>query len=131
MDYAKKVNKPALIDFTGWSCVNCRKMEATVWAETEVLRRLREDYVIISLYVDDRTALDEAEQYTSTFSGKKINTIGKKWSDLQSSVFKTNSQPFYVIMNGEGERLIPAQAYNLNVQNYISFLDNGLKAYKK
>ena len=106
-------------------------MEATVWAETEVLRRLREDYVIISLYVDDRTALDEAEQYTSTFSGKKINTIGKKWSDLQSSVFKTNSQPFYVIMNGEGERLIPAQAYNLNVQNYISFLDNGLKAYKK
>ena len=131
LDYAKKVNKPALIDFTGWSCVNCRKMEATVWAETEVLRRLREDYVIISLYVDDRTALDEAEQYTSTFSGKKINTIGKKWSDLQSSVFKTNSQPFYVIMNGEGERLIPAQAYNLNVQNYISFLDNGLKAYKK
>ncbi len=131
LDYAKKVNKPALIDFTGWSCVNCRKMEATVWADSEVLRRLRQDYVIISLYVDDKTALDESEQYTSDFSGKKINTIGKKWSDLQSSVFKTNSQPFYVIMNGDGDRLVPAQAYNLNIQNYINFLNNGLEAFKK
>lgn len=131
LDYAKKVNKPALIDFTGWSCVNCRKMEATVWAEEEVLRRLRDDYVIISLYVDDRTSLAEDEQYTSTFSGKNINTIGKKWSDLQSSVFKTNSQPYYVIMDGEGKRLVPSQAYDLDVQNYINFLDNGLKAYKK
>lgn len=131
LDYARKVNKPALIDFTGWSCVNCRKMEATVWADSEVLRRLRQDYVIISLYVDDRTALDESEQYTSSFSGKKINTIGKKWSDLQSSVFKTNSQPYYVIMNSDGDRLVPAQAYDLDIQNYINFLDNGLKAFKK
>jgi thiol:disulfide interchange protein DsbD len=131
LDYARKVNKPALIDFTGWSCVNCRKMEATVWADSEVLRRLRQDYVIISLYVDDRTALDESEQYTSSFSGKKINTIGKKWSDLQSSVFKTNSQPYYVIMNSDGDRLVPAQAYDLDIQNYINFLDSGLKAFKK
>lgn len=131
LDYARKVNKPALIDFTGWSCVNCRKMEATVWADNEVLRRLRQDYVIISLYVDDKTALDESEQYISSFSDKKINTIGKKWSDLQSSVFKTNSQPFYVIMNSDGERLVPAQAYNLNIQNYINFLDRGLEAFKK
>ena len=131
LDYARKVNKPALIDFTGWSCVNCRKMEATVWADNEVLRRLRQDYVIISLYVDDKTALDESEQYTSSSSGKKINTIGKKWSDLQTSVFKTNSQPFYVIMNGEGNRLVPAQAYNLNIQNYVDFLDKGLEAFKK
>lgn len=131
LDYAKKVNKPALIDFTGWSCVNCRKMEATVWADSEVLRRLREDYVIISLYVDDKTALEESEQYISEFSGKKINTIGKKWSDLQSSVFKTNSQPFYVIMDSDENRLVPAQAYNLDVQNYIDFLDNGLAAFKK
>ncbi len=131
LDYARKVNKPALIDFTGWSCVNCRKMEATVWADEEVLRRLREDYVIISLYVDDRTALAEDEQYISTFSGKKINTIGKKWSDLQSSVFKTNSQPYYVIMDSDENRLVPAQAYDLDIQNYINFLDKGLSAFKK
>ena len=106
-------------------------MEATVWADNDVLRRLRQDYVIISLYVDDKTALDESEQYISSFSGKKINTIGKKWSDLQSSVFKTNSQPFYVIMNSDGERLAPAQAYNLNIQNYINFLERGLEAFKK
>lgn len=130
LDYAKKVNKPALIDFTGWSCVNCRKMEATVWADEEVLRRLRNDYVIISLYVDDRTSLDEEEQYISSFSGKKINTIGKKWSDLQSSVFKTNSQPYYVIMNGDGERLAPAQAYNMDIQNYVNFLAEGLKSFE-
>lgn len=131
LEYAREVGKPALIDFTGWSCVNCRKMEATVWAEPEVLRRLREDYVIISLYVDDKTALDESEQYISDFSGKKINTIGKKWSDLQSSTFKTNSQPYYVVMNADEERLVPAQAYNLDVQNYVDFLESGLKAYKK
>lgn len=129
--YARKVNKPALIDFTGWSCVNCRKMEATVWADPEVLRRLREDYVIISLYVDDRTSLDESEQYVSEFSGKKINTIGKKWSDLQSSKFKTNSQPYYVIMDADQNRLVPAQAYNMNIDNYVNFLESGLKAYKK
>lgn len=131
LEYARQVGKPALIDFTGWSCVNCRKMEATVWAVPEVLKHLREDYVIISLYVDDRTALDESEHYISDFSGKKINTIGKKWSDLQSSTFRTNSQPYYVVMNGDGERLIPAQAYNLDPQNYIDFLKSGLEAFKK
>ncbi|MFA6945326.1 MAG: cytochrome c biogenesis protein CcdA [Pedobacter sp.] len=91
--YAKSVNKPILIDFTGWSCTNCRKMEASVWPDKEVLRRLREDYVLISLYVDDKTELSEAEKYVSSFSGKKVNTIGQKWSDFQASRFGTNSQP--------------------------------------
>src|SRR5690606_25781329 len=72
LDYARKVKKPVLLDFTGWSCVNCRKMEASVWSDPEVLRRLREDYVLISLYVDDKTKLAPNEQYTSAFSGKEI-----------------------------------------------------------
>jgi len=129
LDYAKKVNKPVLIDFTGWSCVNCRKMEASVWPDPEVLRRLKQDFVLISLYVDDKTELEEAEKYVSEFSGKKISRIGQKWSDMQASVFGTNSQPYYVIADFKGQQLVPAQAYNLDISNYIDFLDSGLKAY--
>jgi thiol:disulfide interchange protein DsbD len=90
-----------------------------------VLKRLKEDYVLISLYVDDKTELPEAEQYISSFSGKKIRTIGQKWSDFQASTFKTNSQPYYVIVNAEGKQLVPAQAFNLDINNYIRFLDSG------
>jgi thiol:disulfide interchange protein len=128
--YAKQQNKPVLIDFTGHSCVNCRKMEASVWSESEVLNRLKKDYVLISLYVDDKTDLPENEQYISKFSGKKIKTLGNKWSDFQASTFQTNSQPYYVIVNNEGKILVPAQAFNLDVKNYIDFLDSGLTAYQ-
>ena len=127
--YAKTVNKPILIDFTGWSCTNCRKMEASVWPDKEVLRRLREDYVLISLYVDDKTELSEAEKYVSGFSGKKVNTIGQKWSDFQASRFGTNSQPYYVIADHEGKVLVPPQAYNLDIGNYVNFLDRGKIAF--
>jgi len=127
--YAKKVNKPVLIDFTGWSCVNCRKMEASVWPDPEVLRRLKDEYVLISLYVDDKTELEESEKYVSEFSGKKINRIGQKWSDMQASVYGTNSQPYYVIVDGDGKSLVPPQAYNLNIDNYIQFLDSGIAAF--
>src|SRR5690606_27367215 len=127
--YAKKVNKPALIDFTGWSCVNCRKMEASVWPDPSVLNQLNSDYVLISLYVDDKTELAESEKYTSEFSGKKISRIGQKWSDMQASVYGTNSQPYYVIVDHDGQQLIPPTAFDLNIENYIKFLDSGLKAY--
>ncbi|MDA9555752.1 thioredoxin family protein, partial [Pelobium sp.] len=127
---AKQQNKPVLIDFTGHSCVNCRKMEASVWSDPEVLQRLKKDYVLISLYVDDKTDLPEQEQYVSKFSGKKIKTIGNKWSDFQASTFQTNSQPYYVIVNNEGNVLVPPQAFNLDVKNYVNFLDSGLAAYK-
>lgn len=130
LDYAQKVNKPVLIDFTGWSCVNCRKMEASVWPDPEVLRRLKQDFVLISLYVDDKTELEESEKYVSEFSGKKISRIGQKWSDMQASVFGTNSQPYYIIADSKGQKLVPAQAYDLSIPNYIEFLDNGLKAYR-
>jgi thiol:disulfide interchange protein DsbD len=123
--YAKQQNKPVLLDFTGWSCTNCRKMEASVWADPEVLKRLKEDYVLISLYVDDKTELPESEQYVSKFSGKQIRTIGQKWSDFQASTFGTNSQPYYVIVDASGKQLVPAQAFNLDINNYIRFLDSG------
>lgn len=126
--HAKKENKPVLIDFTGWSCTNCRKMEATVWADPQVLKRLKEDYVLISLYVDDKTELPENEKYTSS-RGKKIKTIGQKWGDLQASRFNINSQPYYVITNGNGETLVPPQAFNLDITNYIQFLDSGKAAF--
>lgn len=129
--YARKVDKPALIDFTGWSCVNCRKMEASVWPEPEVLKRLKEDYVLISLYVDDRTELDDSEKYVSDFSGKKISRIGQKWSDMQASVYGTNSQPYYVIVDHEGNKLVPPQAFDLDVQNYVDFLQSGIEMFKK
>lgn len=128
--YSRKVNKPVLLDFTGWSCTNCRKMEASVWAEHEVLNRLKNDYVIISLYVDDKTELAENEKYVSE-SGKKIKTLGNKWSDLQAKNFKTNSQPYYVIVNSEGRTLVPPLAFNLDVKNYINFLDSGKTAFSR
>lgn len=128
--YAKSQNKPVLIDFTGHSCVNCRKMEASVWSDKEVLHRLKKDYVLISLYVDDKTDLPESEQYVSKFSGKKIKTLGNKWSDFQASTFATNSQPYYVIVNNTSKVLVPPQAFNLDIKNYINFLDSGLAAYR-
>ena len=104
-------------------------MEASVWPDPSVLSQLRENYVIISLYVDDKTTLEDAEQYVSVFSGKKISRIGQKWSDMQASVFGTNSQPYYVIVDGEGNKLLPAQAYDLSIKNYASFLRKGSEAY--
>lgn len=127
--YAKKVNKPVLIDFTGWSCTNCRKMEASVWPDKEVLRRLKEDYVLISLYVDDKTELSEDEKYQSAFSGKKVKSIGQKWSDFQASKYGTNSQPYYVIVDHQGNTLVPPQAFNLDINNYTKFLESGKLAF--
>jgi len=127
--HAKSVNKPVLIDFTGWSCVNCRKMEASVWPDKEVLKKLKEDYVLISLYVDDKTELAESEKYTSSFSGKNIKTIGQKWSDFQASTFGTNSQPYYVIAGHDGKPLVTPQAFNLDINNYINFLSSGTLAF--
>lgn len=127
--YAKSVNKPILIDFTGWSCVNCRKMEASVWPDKEVLKRLKQDYVLISLYVDDKTELAEEEKYVSAFSGKKIKTIGQKWGDFQASKFGTNSQPYYVLADHDGKVLVQPQAFDLDINNYIKFLDSGKLAF--
>jgi len=124
--YAKKVNKPVLLDFTGWSCTNCRKMEAAVWSDPEVIKRLKNNYVLISLYVDDRTALSENEKYTSKVSAKTIKTLGQKWSDLQQTLFNTNAQPFYVVLGPNGQQAAESRAFDLNVRAYTGFLDKGI-----
>ncbi|TCD02654.1 protein-disulfide reductase DsbD family protein [Pedobacter psychroterrae] len=131
MAYAKKVNKPVMIDFTGHACVNCRKMETTVWPDKEVLKLISQDYVLIQLYVDDKSELEEADKIT-TPEGKILNTIGKKWSDLQTRKFLSNSQPFYVLLDpATGQQLVKAQGANYDVANYLTFLNSGLVAYNK
>jgi len=131
LDHARKTGKPALVDFTGWSCVNCRKMEASVWPDPSVLNQLKSDYVLISLYVDDKTELEESEKYISSFSGKRRSRIGQKWSDMQASVYGTNSQPYYVIVGHDGETLVPPTAFDLDIEKYARFLRSGTEAYKK
>ena len=130
MKYARKEGKPVMVDFTGWSCVNCRKMEDNVWSDSKVLKRLSEDYVLISLYVDDKKALPKNEQY-KTASGNKIRTVGNKWSELQASVYKTNSQPYYVLLDNKGKILAKPRGYTPNIDTYLDFLDEGLCRYKK
>ncbi|MFD2597642.1 protein-disulfide reductase DsbD family protein [Sphingobacterium corticis] len=127
---AKAAGKPVLIDFTGWNCVNCRKMEANVWTDPKVASVLREQYIMVELFVDDRTELAADEMYKSTYSGKNINTIGKKNSDFQASTFNSNSQPLYVIVNSDGEVLIPPTGANYNVDEYLKFLTDGIAAYE-
>jgi len=125
------VGKPVLLDFTGHSCVNCRKMEASVWSDATVLKRLKNDFVLISLYVDDKTDLEPHEQYVSSFSGKRVTTLGNKWSDLQATHFATNAQPYYVIINHEGKALVEPHAFDLEVDHYVQFLDKGKRAFAR
>ena len=128
--YAKKVNKPVMIDFTGHACVNCREMEASVWSDKKILETIRDKYVLIQLYVDDKTELAGTEQTISAFSGKRIKTIGNKWSDFQASRFNSNSQPFYVLLNNNGELLVPPSGAEFNKEKYLNFLNSGLEANK-
>jgi thiol:disulfide interchange protein DsbD len=131
MACAKKLNKPVFIDFTGHGCVNCREMEANVWADPRVLKRLRNDYVIIALYVDDKTKLPEQEWVRSEYDHKMKKTIGKKYADFQISRFGVNAQPYYVLLDHDGKMLTSPRAYDLNVDAFIEFLDDGLKSFEK
>ncbi|MFO8130337.1 MAG: cytochrome c biogenesis protein CcdA [Bacteroidales bacterium] len=128
---AKKLDKPVFIDFTGHGCVNCREMEANVWADPKVLTRLRNDYVIIALYVDDKTRLPESDWIRSTYDGKMKKTIGKKYADFQISRFNVNAQPFYVLMDPNEKMLIQPRAYDLDVDEFVEFLDRGLAEYER
>lgn len=124
--YARKVGKPIMIDFTGHACVNCRKMEERVWSDSRVLQILKNDLVLISLYVDDKRALPVEEQYTSSLTGKKVTTIGKKWSEFQIEKYKANAQPYYVLLDHEGNNLNEYSAYNPDVEQYLEWLKAGL-----
>lgn len=129
--YAKEVNKPILLDFTGWGCVNCRKMEEQVWSDPRVLNFLRNEVVLVSLYVDERENLAEEEQYKSEITGKKIKTVGNKWSDFQIRHFQSNSQPQYILLGHHSmEPLNGTTAYDPNVQLYLNWLEEGVQAFE-
>lgn len=130
MRVAKKLNKPVFIDFTGHGCANCRKMEEMVWADPQVLKRLRENFVIIALYVDDKTTLPENE-WIKKDNGKIIKTLGGKNADFQATVFNVNAQPYYVLLNNEGKELLKPQGFTTNINKFIEFLDKGVEQFKK
>ena len=129
--YAKKIGKPVLIDFTGHACVNCRKMEERVWSDPKILNLLKQDIVLISLYVDDKRPLPEGEEITSKISGKKLRYIGQKWSEFQILKYKANAQPFYVLMGHDEENLIEPVGYTPDIEEYYDWLQKGVGAFKK
>lgn len=130
MAFAKEQQKPVMIDFTGFGCVNCRKMEAAVWTNEDVAQRLTQDYVLISLYVDDKTPLPQPIEVEVNGQKRTLRTIGDKWSHLQATKFGANTQPFYVLLDEEGKPLGPSRSYDENIQEYINWLDAGLTKYK-
>lgn len=126
---AKAQNKPLYVDFTGHGCVNCREMEANVWSDPRVLKMLREDYIIVALYVDDKTKLPE-EEWVMGGDGKMKKTIGRKYADFQITKFGTNAQPYYCLMGHNGELLHEPRAYNLDKDGFVQFLKEGLENFK-
>jgi thiol:disulfide interchange protein DsbD len=131
--YAKKVGKPVLLDFTGDACANCRKMEDNVWSDKNILSILKNDVVLVSLYCDRKIDLPKEKQYVSKTTGKQVITIGNKWTDLQISRYKSNSQPLYVIIDNEGNDLkgLTPMAFNTNIEEYKKWLENGIALAKK
>jgi thiol:disulfide interchange protein len=138
LQVSKALHKPILIDFTGFNCVNCRKMEANVWSDPQVFSRIKNDFVLLQLVVDDKAELPAAEYFVSDYSGKKITTLGGKWSNLEAQRFNSNSQPLYVMLDSDGNLLkdtsgpeIPTSPANYDIASYLKFLDSGIAAYKK
>jgi thiol:disulfide interchange protein DsbD len=128
--YAKKVNKPVMIDFTGVTCVNCRRMEEKVWSKPEILSILKEEVVMISLYVDDRTPLPKDDIYENE-NGKEIDTYGKKWSDFAITKYKANIQPYYILMGHNEENLNKPVGYTPDIELYEKWLKEGISKFKK
>jgi len=131
MAYARQQHKPVLIDFTGHGCVNCRKMELAVWHDPKVRDLLLHDYVLISLYVDDKTPLPEPEEITLNGKTKTLRTVGDKWSHLQETKFGAQTQPFYVPLDNEGNALNHSASYDENIDKYVKFLRTGLDRYNE
>ena len=127
---ARAQNKPLFIDFTGHGCVNCREMEANVWSHPEVLRRLQRDYVVVALYVDEKETLPESDWYTSAYDNKVKKSIGQQNADFQITSFRNNAQPYYVLLNHDGQLLQQPQAYDLSVPRFVDFLDTGQEHFR-
>jgi thiol-disulfide isomerase/thioredoxin len=126
---ARQQNKPLFIDFTGHGCTNCREMEAVVWSDPEVLQRLQNDYIVVALYVDDKTELPENEWYTSTYDQKVKKTIGKQNADLQITKLNNNAQPFYVLVGKDERVMVSPYGYDKSVESFVKFLDEGKSKY--
>lgn len=131
MAFAKQHRKPVIVDFSGYGCVNCRKMEASVWTDNKVKQILENDYVLITLFVDNKTALPVPTVIKENGTERTLRTLGDKWSYLQRQKFGANAQPFYVLLNADGIPIGPSYAYNEDVDKYIQFLENGLIQFKK
>ena len=128
---AKAQGKPVFIDFTGHGCVNCREMEANVWSDPRVKEMLRNDFILCALYVDDKTSLPKEDWYTSTYDGKEKKTIGRKYADFQISKFGTNAQPYYCLMDHNGNLLMKPRAYDLDKDAFVAFLKDGIKNFQE
>jgi thiol:disulfide interchange protein len=128
---AQQQDKPLFIDFTGHGCTNCREMEAVVWSDPQVLSRLKNDFVVVALYVDDKTVLPEEQWYTSAYDNKVKKTIGKQNADLQIAKLNNNAQPFYVLVGRDGKVLVSPYAYNRDVSEFVKFLESGKKKYRE
>lgn len=131
MEYAKRNGKPVMLDFTGYGCVNCRKMEAAVWTDPKVSKLMTDDYVLITLYVDNKEPLPEHIKVTENGKERTLRTVGDKWSYLQRSKFGANAQPFYVLIDNEGKPLNKSYSYDEDIDKYVDFLQTGLDNYKK
>jgi thiol:disulfide interchange protein DsbD len=133
LEYAKKVNKPILVDFTGWACVNCRKMEGQVWSDSDVKRKLSEDFVLVSLYVDDKKKLPTELQTEVTWSGSKrtLSSVGDRWSYLQNNMYKSSTQPQYWIIDGDENHYSDSTSYDPDINKYILWLEKGLNKFKE
>ena len=131
MAAAAAQGKPVVVDFTGFGCVNCRKMEAAVWTQPQVADKLNGDFILISLYVDDKKPLAKPIEVTENGTKRTLRTVGDKWSYLQRSKFGANAQPFYVILDNEGNPIAKSYSYDENVSHYMEFLNQGLDNYKK
>ena len=131
MEYAKRNGKPVMLDFTGYGCVNCRKMELSVWTDSKVSKLIQDDYVLITLYVDNKTPLPEHIKVTENGKERTLRTLGDKWSYLQRVKFGANAQPFYVLIDNEGNPLNKSYSFDEDVNKYVDFLETGLNNYKK
>ena len=131
MEYARRNGKPVMLDFTGYGCVNCRKMELAVWTDHKVSKLIQDDYVLITLYVDNKTPLPENIKVTENGKERTLRTLGDKWSYLQRVKFGANAQPFYVLIDNEGNPLNKSYSFDEDVAKYVDFLETGLKNYKK
>lgn len=131
MEYARRVGKPVMLDFTGYGCVNCRKMELAVWTDPEVGNLMNNEYVLITLYVDNKTRLPEPVKVVENGQERTLRTLGDKWSYLQRVKFGANAQPFYVLIDNEGKPLNKSYAYDEDISKYVEFLQTGLRNYRK